>query len=473
MDKTPRKQRYIIAVDPVLCQQDQIAKSISDSLGTGRVQKLPESEIYLNRELMSFQADQLLLDLQIESTFCSDTFNISPEAVGGFSDMIEKVATEYRKGRNLEPLKLIIVGKPGASKSLVSRQISDLYRLNHFTKKEIIESTIEMMREIAGEQSEFDIAGVDTEREENTRESAKSILFEVDESQVENGFVSDEIFIKLVKFRLLSNHCKNQGWILDGFPENYDQGAWLLFKDGKAEEEDSDKEDDGEDAINSLLDTRFMPDHASVLEASDEFLIHRLQGIPSSQLEERHTESVFPHFLQEYKERNSEYESSFPYFMDEQEILYFPIDVEMDKSQMMQSTVFRISNMIGKPRNYGLTMEEESALKNAQTLEQKTVDHKEKDDLAHIESLELEERRKNIQLWMEKLAKVKREEFEKEEASLIPLRHYLMAHVVPTLTKGLVEVTRARPQDPLDFLAEFLFQNNPGGINPTGEKLLD
>ena len=53
---------------------------------------------------------------------------------------------------------------------------------------------------------------------------------------------------------------------------------------------------------------------------------------------------------------------------------------------------------------------------------------------------------------MEKLAKVKKEEFEREESSLIPLRHYLMAHIVPTLTKGLIDVTRARPEDPIDFL---------------------
>jgi adenylate kinase len=56
---------------------------------------------------------------------------------------------------------------------------------------------------------------------------------------------------------------------------------------------------------------------------------------------------------------------------------------------------------------------------------------------------------------MEKLAKIKQEEFEREEAALIPLRHYLMAHVVPTLTKALVEVTRARPTDPVEFLVNY------------------
>jgi len=129
---------------------------------------------------------------------------------------------------------------------------------------------------------------------------------------------------------------------------------------------------------------------------------------------------------------------------------------------------------------------------NAQRFELAEKEQKELEDLALLESRELEERRKNIQKWvrpdnvqcrpndnayfkstiseslfqMEKLAKVKKEEFEREEAALVPLRNYLMAHVVPTLTRGLIDVTRARPEDPIDFLAEYLFQNNPGGISP-------
>lgn len=74
---------------------------------------------------------------------------------------------------------------------------------------------------------------------------------------------------------------------------------------------------------------------------------------------------------------------------------------------------------------------------------------------------------------MEKLAKIKREEFEREEAAMIPLRHYLMAHVVPTLTKGLIEVTRVRPYDPVEFLVRFLslfIHDSPPHPVPTLQK---
>lgn len=46
------------------------------------------------------------------------------------------------------------------------------------------------------------------------------------------------------------------------------------------------------------------------------------------------------------------------------------------------------------------------------------------------------------------------------EAQSMPLRHYLMQHVMPTLTKGLVQISKTRPDDPVDALAEFLLRDN-------------
>ena len=43
----------------------------------------------------------------------------------------------------------------------------------------------------------------------------------------------------------------------------------------------------------------------------------------------------------------------------------------------------------------------------------------------------------------------------------MPLRDYLMENVIPTLTEGLLEVCKVQPEDPVDYLAEWLFKNNP------------
>lgn len=51
-----------------------------------------------------------------------------------------------------------------------------------------------------------------------------------------------------------------------------------------------------------------------------------------------------------------------------------------------------------------------------------------------------------------RLNEVKKEEQEVLETRSIPLRNYLMKHVMPTLSQGLVECTKIRPEDPVDFL---------------------
>ncbi len=47
---------------------------------------------------------------------------------------------------------------------------------------------------------------------------------------------------------------------------------------------------------------------------------------------------------------------------------------------------------------------------------------------------------------------MKQEEKELVETQSIPLRNYLMRHVLPTLTEGLVEVCKVKPDDPVDYL---------------------
>lgn len=50
------------------------------------------------------------------------------------------------------------------------------------------------------------------------------------------------------------------------------------------------------------------------------------------------------------------------------------------------------------------------------------------------------------------LQDVQSEEREMLEAKSLPLQNYLMRHVMPTLTQGLIEVCKTKPQDPVDYL---------------------
>ena len=47
---------------------------------------------------------------------------------------------------------------------------------------------------------------------------------------------------------------------------------------------------------------------------------------------------------------------------------------------------------------------------------------------------------------------VRREERELLETQSVPLRNYLMKHIMPTLTGALRDCVTVRPDDPIDFL---------------------
>lgn len=43
------------------------------------------------------------------------------------------------------------------------------------------------------------------------------------------------------------------------------------------------------------------------------------------------------------------------------------------------------------------------------------------------------------------------------KSEALPLQQYLLANVVPTLTDGLGEVCKVMPDDPIEYLAQYLF----------------
>jgi len=46
------------------------------------------------------------------------------------------------------------------------------------------------------------------------------------------------------------------------------------------------------------------------------------------------------------------------------------------------------------------------------------------------------------------------------DARSLPLRNYLADQVVPILTSGIIQICKEKPEDPVDFLAEYLFKKS-------------
>ena len=116
---------------------------------------------------------------------------------------------------------------------------------------------------------------------------------------------------------------------------------------------------------------------------------------------------------------------------------------------------------LGQPRNYGPTEEEiaaKKALEEAEAAEAKRHADEQKAAQARADAAERKRREEHEST---RAAEVKQQESELLEVRSIPLRNYLMANVIPTLTEGLIEVCKVKPEDPVDYIAEYLFKNNP------------
>ncbi|KAL6256941.1 hypothetical protein P5V15_011876 [Pogonomyrmex californicus] len=73
------------------------------------------------------------------------------------------------------------------------------------------------------------------------------------------------------------------------------------------------------------------------------------------------------------------------------------------------------------------------------------------------------EREEKMMEWTNLREKLKQEEEHRLCILAEPLRQYLVKYIFPTLTEALIEVAKLRPEDPIDFLAEYLFKKNPEG----------
>ncbi|XP_043405019.1 adenylate kinase 7 isoform X5 [Chelonia mydas] len=408
-DHRPRTH-YIVAVDESIHTLQAIVKCISKNVGPGKIQKIPRENAFLSKDLT--------------------------------------------------PVKICVLGPPAVGKSTIAEELCKHYMLHHIKIKDVIFEAMENLEKIIAPKETVETEEVgeegeeDEEEEGNSIEEAQELLDGVKENMEQNGGrLDDQYVIRFMKEKLKSMPCKNQGYILDGFPKTYDQAKDLF-----------NLEDDEEEEIRSKVpryDKLITPEYVISLNASDEFLKNRVMNLPESVVAGTHyTQDRFLRTLSLFRELNTEDETVVNYF-DELEIHPQFIDVAKFEDPENRLIVNEIIKETGKPRNYGLTDEEKEELERKRA-EARLA--KEAEDNAEQERKDAEERAEKVANWEEwnkRLEEVKRQEQELLEAQSIPLRNYLMKNVMPTLMQGLNECCKIRPDDPVDFLAEYLFKNNP------------
>ncbi|NXA37059.1 KAD7 kinase, partial [Eudromia elegans] len=446
------KTRYIIAIDESMHTLKELIKCISKNLGPGKIEMIPKENAFLIKELTQSHLDMLFVNLRMEATFLKDNFNIKWVAQTGLVENIEEVIKEYKESRGLLPLKIYIHGPPGVGKTSIAENLCRHYKLHHIKIKDVISETIANLEKIVApkevEADDIGEEGEDDEDESENIEEARELLDEIKKSMEQNGNqIQGQYAVKFTKDKLKTMPCKNQGYVLDGFPETYDQAKELF-----------NYEDEEEEIKGKMYkyDKLITPEFVVSLAASDEFLKNRIINLPESVVAGTHyTQNKYLDSLRFFRECNTEDETVLNYF-DELEIHPQIIDVVKLEDPENRVIIKEIIKEIGEPRNYGLTDEEKENLERKAAEERLAKEAKEAAEQERREAEEKAERKEKWLEWNKRLAEVKRQEEELLEAQSIPLRNYLMKHVMPTLMRGLNECCKIRPEDPVDFLVRWL-----------------
>ncbi|XP_045306802.1 adenylate kinase 7 [Leopardus geoffroyi] len=457
IDHVP-KLHYLVAVDESIHTLEDLVKCISKNTGPGKIQRLPKENAFLTKDLTQECLDHLLVNLRMEALFVKENFNIRWLAQTGFVENISNILKEYKQSRGLLPIKICILGPPAVGKSSIAEALSKHYKLHHIKLKDVISEAISRLETIVtpkDEEEEEDEGEEEEEEEEENVDEAQELLDGIKESMEQNaGRLEDQYVIRFVKEKLKSMPCRNQGYILDGFPETYDQAKDLFNQEDEEEEEE---------VRGKMLpfDKLIIPEFVCALDASDEFLKERVMNLPESIVAGTHySQDRFLRSLGSYRNINTEDETVLNYF-DEIEIHPIHIDVGKLEDPQNRLAIKQLVKEIGEPRNYGLTDEEKAEEERKAAEERLAREALEEAERERREAAETAEKMARWEEWNKRLEEVKREERELLEVQSIPLRNYLMTHVMPTLMQGLNECCKVRPDDPVDFLAEYLFKNNP------------
>ncbi|XP_043998532.1 adenylate kinase 7 isoform X1 [Gambusia affinis] len=431
---------YLLAVDMSNNTMEELVKVIANVLGPANTVNKPFEDIYLNQELTVMEIDSLQVNLRMEATNVENLFSVHWHCEAGLVENVDLVVEEYRLSRGLLPLRICLLGPPAVGKTTLSSKICKHYKLHHITVRDTIYKAMAELEVI--------VKNPDPDAEEVAAE-AQELLNTLNESIDSDDFSEEQL--KVLRDKMMSNQCKNQGYVLDAFPTTYKQ-AEDLFED---EQED--------------LSEKFTPEFLLVLDATDSFLTDRVINLSEETVQDLGYEpEKFLSRLAIYRDNIQEEKSVISYF---EELDVIPVLLEATNGEEPATSLLmhKIFTTLGPPRTYSPSPQE---VKEEETRIAEEKMKKEAEERAVEEQKEEEEARNRTARWEEWTQS-------SEEARMLEelymdnltdqMRSYLMKNVVPTLGKGLIECCRTQPAEPLDFLAEFLFRNNPHDHPPRSE----
>ena len=467
--ETKPKNKYIFAVDHTKNRQlGNIIKKLSKGVGNGLVENL-DPNVPENINKIPHYAE-LSIDIKVKpSKIFNDERKDDEEDEAfekrkfqwhcefGIPENTEKLRKEFNEYRGMHNLKVLITGPPGSGKTYISEKLSKFFNIPHFKINDIIEWGKTFTDEL-GEEIKTKIEEITTnvkEAEENymKRPNKKKTDAPLDTSQMKK--LPDEIVIKILRRKLMQNICRNRGYILDGYPKGY-KNAFNLFN------EDTDEAKTPDDPTKYKILEEIMPNIVIRIDnCDDDFIIKRMKLLNDINDDPEEISRRLHRRLKTYKELNESKkgEPSITNFFKENKVDILGINGQLSENKIIEECkTFLEKN--GKIINYQ-TFDNVFEVEEKKKVNIKMDEHKEGREKELMENEYYDIEKSEVK---KKYNEGKSSELEKQEKDLLEkksevLRRYLAENVIPVLSKGILYVCKKLPEDPVDELAYYLFDN--------------
>ena len=438
----------------------------------------------------------------------------------GIPSNCQKLLKEFCSYRYLRPLKIILNCKNEKYRKLFAEKISKFYNIPILNFELMIEKLNQNISEDEEEKYMNDKYYKLKERLDfleshpDFKNEANELLYD-----------KNEILYECLKYLLKSNAAVNRGYVLEGIPVTMDEinSIYYYKKEIKPnpdeeeekppeEEELEDEEEEKKDEENKEEKKEDEENKEEEEKKEGEEEEEKKDEDEENKEEEKKEEEIQPgdggdgegdgegkkkkKKKKKKKIKPKKYKNKFEKtLLPESVITLSKIDKETsdvdnafwEVEQFYQDNKIEIMNLVyedeekddpeetfemmriyiernGRPFNYFKLKDEDINMNRITYVKNK------KDDIDYKLKKKEEEKQQKIDeeesmYWKkmeERIETIKKDKSQLEENQKIPTRKFLLVNIMPTLTKGLLEVCKINPIDPIDYLADFLFTNSTG-----------
>jgi len=456
---------YLIAVDRSRMTQTQILQCIM-----GQMSKMEALQVVDAANVDTDFKDDMMLDLIMKPSAPLRSKTFPWWCKKGLVGDIAQLANEFCNWRNLQSIKVVIIGPPGSGAEKYCSWIDDKYLHGglHLSFDGILQDALNNNNGVA-------------KRLQRKMEAAAS------KGVVAPSKTIVKLRTKLVMKRLMSSVCRYRGYVLEG-PTSYEEAEALFTKfspdaenpedseDAEEDEEDFDDEGEGaeeeEDPSPDEEDDFDGPKPVRVLNAvAPEFVVelrsseHRCkERIFAGQAGGAASEDEFVRKTALYKKNNLQEDGSpgtSDFFREVAKIKVSEHDVDAVEEDAIIQILCTYIESKGQFFNY-LRSDEEINREKQLEIAQRELEDDERREQERREKRECEEalRAKRASEAASRVKMLAEGDASLLETEALPLRQYLMINVVPRVSEGLSEVCKVMPEDPIEYLAEYLFAHS-------------